>query len=238
MVNQVLSFSNVSIYYGEHCVLREVNLSVKSPGMTAIIGPNGGGKSTILKATLGLLPIHNGHISLLGEKPSKSCSLVGYCPQEQKHDRSFPASVWEITLSGRYGLHRGFSYTAEDQKATRNALELTGVWHLRDRAFSSCSGGERQKALIARALCIHPQLLVLDEPFNAIDEQSQNELYRLFSQLAQKIAIVIVSHDTAAVAAICQDVYYVAGGNVRLVEDITEFCAHGASHKETQIGHI
>jgi len=238
-MENILKFSNVSVSYGQHVVLKDVNVSINSLGMTAIIGPNGGGKSTMLKAALGLVEIQKGEILILGQKPHKNRSQVGYCPQEQRHDRSFPASVWEVALSGRFDLSKGsLIYTKEDRLVTEAALKQTRVWHLKDRPFSTVSGGERQKTIIARALCADPKLLILDEPFNAVDEQSQNDLYHLFSELSKKISVIIVSHDTAAVAAICSDVYYVAGGNVRRVQNLTEFCAHGAHDKEVQIEHI
>ncbi|MCL2474776.1 MAG: ABC transporter ATP-binding protein [Chloroflexi bacterium] len=239
MAQNVLKFNNVSISYGQHMVLKDVNISIDGPGMTAIIGPNGGGKSTLLKAALGLIETQNGEILILGQKPHKSCSQIGYCPQEQKHDRFFPASVWEVAVSGRLGLNKGsLTYTKEDCQATEAALKQTGVWHLKNRPFGTVSGGERQKTIIARALCANPKLLILDEPFNAVDEQSQNDLYHLFAELAKRKSVIIVSHDTAAVAAICSDVYYVAAGNVRRPQNLTEFCAHGAHDKEEQIGNI
>ena len=184
-----LLFDRVGFSYPEVCVLNEVSFTASAPGLTAVIGPNGGGKTTLLKIALGLLTPRDGRVEVFGARPHRACSRVGYVPQYMTLQPDFPLTVREAVGMGC--RHRR---TAEDR-----ALEQTGIQDLAGRSFSELSGGQRQRVLIARALAGSPGLLLLDEPTAAIDPAFAKQLRDLIFELAETLAVLVVSHDLAFV---------------------------------------
>jgi len=176
-------------------------LIIRRGEFATVVGPNGGGKTTLLRLILGLLEPEAGSISVLGRPPRESSSRIGYVPQHSQADQSFPVNVLDVVLMGRLGKTRSmWGYAPADADAAMSALrdvELTG--HSR-RAFSELSGGERQRTLIARALASEPELLLLDEPTASLDVAMENELYRILLKLKERLTIVLVSHDLAFVS--------------------------------------
>lgn len=187
--------------YGDTEVLKDVSLQVPRGEFLGIIGPNGGGKSTLLKVILGLLAPHAGEVRLLGERPVVSRRRAGYVPQYAAFTRDFPIAVRDVVLTGRLGrggLRLGFS--AADRKVARRCLEETEIAHLAHRPVGSLSGGELQRALIARALAAEPEVLLLDEPTANIDPGVERNLFALLADLNRRMTILVVSHDVGFIS--------------------------------------
>ncbi len=199
----VLDVKNLWVRYDTHTVLEDVSLRIDGPGeILGIIGPNGGGKTTFLKSVLGLVPVSRGEISVFGLPPEKARQYIGYVPQYSKYDYDFPISVSEVVLTGRLkraGLFR--RYSKEDKTAAMQALETVGMADFKDKQIGELSGGQRQRVFIARALSNDPKFLLMDEPNTGLDTFMQDELYRILSELKNKMAIIVISHDVGAVSA-------------------------------------
>lgn len=198
---EVVKLENIWVNYNSTPVLEAVNLSIQSDDFLGVIGPNGGGKTTLLKVILGLITPNHGKVTVLGKSAIKSRKQIGYVPQTTIYDRNFPINVWDVVLMGRYGstglLKR---YGKEDKDAANNALVTMDIANLKNRQIGKLSGGEQQRVLIARALVSEPKLLLLDEPTASVDPAMQTEFYEILNQLKKQIAIVLVSHDISAVS--------------------------------------
>ncbi len=175
--------------------LVNVNLTINRGESAGIIGPNGGGKSTLLKLLLGLLTPQRGSIRILGKSPLEARQHLGYMPQYHQLDAAFPISVLEVVLQGT--IRKGFwgRYTAENHRVAVSALKEMGIADLAERAFADLSGGQRQRTLIARALACEPDLLLLDEPTANIDPGAEEQFYGTLDRLRSKLTILTVSHD-------------------------------------------
>jgi len=180
-------------------VLEDINLKIMKNDLMAIIGPNGGGKTTLIKLILGLLKPLKGNIRIMGEAPEKGRKRKGYLQQHPDLDMRFPISVHDTVLMGRY---RGVAqrYTPEDMKAVQKALVTMGISKLGSRHIGMLSGGQLQRVLIARAIVREPLLLLMDEPLASIDTEMQKSMYELFVKLRKKMAIVFVTHDISAIS--------------------------------------
>jgi len=182
-------------------VLHGVSFAVGATEWVGLLGPNGGGKTTLLRLLLGQLAPCTGNIEILGGSPTRMRQKVGYVPQHAGIDSSVPASVEDIVLLGRLsGSSWGPSYPQRDRDLALAALEETHTADLADRAWRTLSGGQRQRVLIARALASEADLLVLDEPTTGIDIHREKELLRLLEHLNDRLPILMVSHDIALVS--------------------------------------
>lgn len=202
-MEKAINIENLSVYYGDTPAITNVSFEVKEGEFLGIIGPNGGGKSTLLKAILGLIPITTGSIQIYGQNQWKNGSTLGYVPQFATMDRRFPISVEEVALTGRLnsGLSPFMKYSKTDKKIAYHQLERVGIEGLDKRQISELSGGEFQRLLIARALAINPKLLLLDEPTASVDASSREKIYNLLEELNKEMTIVLVSHDLLAVSS-------------------------------------
>jgi len=186
--------------YGRQVVLRDVSFRVGRGEFVCMIGPNGGGKTTLLRLMLGLLTPDQGAIRILGAAPAESCWRAGYVAQQTQFDPSFPVSVLDVVLMGRLRRTRSFGpHRRADVRAARAALDEVSLGSLIKRPFSELSGGQRQRVLIARALAAEPELLLLDEPTSNLDLGVEQEFEDLLAHLAERMTIVLVSHDIAFV---------------------------------------
>ena len=198
---ELVRLEDVWVYYDSIPVLEAINLSVESNDFLGIIGPNGGGKTTLLKVILGLIKPARGKVTVLGMPPERGRKHIGYISQFNLFDHDFPISVFEVVLMGRYnraGLMQ--RYHEEDRKAATEALETVEMLDYKDRQIGRLSGGEQQRVFIARALATNPKLLLLDEPTASIDTSMQADFYELLDKLKDSMAIVLVSHDVSAVS--------------------------------------
>ncbi len=184
-------------------VLRNINLTVLRNDFIAIIGPNGGGKTTLLKVILGLIKPWSGRIDIFGNPViSKNVRAeIGYVPQLIP-GKSFPVTVMDVVLMGRLG-NSGFfrNFTDTDRSAAEKNLLRLGIVHLSNTSMDSLSGGQKQRVLIARALAEEPDILLLDEPVASVDHETQESFFNLLSELNDSITIVLVTHDVGAVSA-------------------------------------
>jgi len=201
MQQELVKVEDIWVYYNGLLVLEDVSLSVNEGDFVGIIGPNGGGKTTLLKAILGLVKPARGHVSIMGKTPERARSKIGYVPQHNLFDRDFPLNVQDAVLMGRLG-NKGLlrHYGREDLELTRQALTCVGMLSYYDQQIGKLSGGEQQRVFIARALVSRPKLLLLDEPTASVDTVMQTELFELLEKLKNDMAIIMVSHDISAVS--------------------------------------
>ena len=191
---------DVDFRYDGPLALESVNLTVPVGEFLGIIGPNGGGKTTLLKLILGLEQPERGEVRVLGGTPQSARLSMGYVPQSSDLQLEFPITVQDVVLTGRVGQSRlVWSYRQEDRQAAAEALEAVELADLRDRVFGSLSGGQRKRALIARALATRPELLLLDEPTAEVDHHVEHEIYALLEELSEEMTILLVSHDVGCV---------------------------------------
>ncbi len=196
-----ITIEGLSFAYNGSMILEDVFLNIKTGDFVSVVGPNGGGKTTLLKIILGLLKPAKGKVQLFGKSPSKSKRLVGYMPQHAKFDFHFPATAMDVVLMGRLGHSRGFGpYIQKDRQICLQKLELVKLRESANKSFSELSGGQRQRALIARALACEPDLLLLDEPTSNLDQGIEGEIYDLFRELNKTMTLVLVSHDLSFVS--------------------------------------
>lgn len=192
----VISIENLSFSYAGPLVLKCVNLEVHRGEFLGLIGPNGGGKSTLLKIILGLLKPLSGQVSVLGLPPLKGRAAIGYVPQHTAFAEDFPLSVEGAVLQGRLGKTSGIGgYTAKDRVRARYAMEQAEILDLGARPLAALSGGQRQRMLIARALAVEPEILILDEPTAHVDPRLEESFFHLLKKLNEQMTIIVISHD-------------------------------------------
>jgi zinc transport system ATP-binding protein len=196
-----LKFSHVGFSYGAGPTLEDVSLRVSAGEFWALIGPNGGGKSTLLKLALGLLVPDSGEIRIFGKPPAEAHARVGYVPQFATFPRDFPLAVEQVVLQGRLDSRNWWRPMRKgDRAAIRAALDRVGVADLVARPIGSLSGGQLQRVMIARALVADPALLLLDEPTAHVDTDAETSFFDLLAGLRDSMAIVMVSHDVGLVS--------------------------------------
>jgi zinc transport system ATP-binding protein len=196
----VIDIKELSFAYDKQLILEDINLKVEEKDFLAIIGPNGGGKSTLVKLILGIYKPKKGRISVLGEEPSKSLFHIGYVPQNTNINTDFPIKVIEVVMMGHVeGKRPLFGYGKDEVLCAMGALAQVGMQEFAQTKIGSLSGGQRQRVMIARALCAHPKILILDEPTSSIDQAGQKEIYELLKVLNQSITVVVVSHDISVI---------------------------------------
>jgi len=196
----VIDVEHVTFTYDKQIVLEDVSLKVEAKDFLAIIGPNGGGKSTLLKLILGINPLQKGSIEVLGKAPSKSLTHIGYVPQNTNVNTDFPIKVIEVVLIGHTeGKHPLFGYGKDEIACAMGALTQVGMEEYAQSKIGALSGGQRQRVMIARSLCAHPKILILDEPTSSIDVTGQREIYELLKVLNKSITVIVVSHDISVI---------------------------------------
>ncbi|MGE4294605.1 MAG: metal ABC transporter ATP-binding protein [Campylobacterales bacterium] len=219
-----VEIENLSFRRGGEPVLTGVNLTVPSGEFLGIVGPNGGGKSTLLQLMAGLLAPCEGRVRLFGQPPGQNGRLIGYVPQETGVNPGFPIRALDVV---RMGLLGGLAkLSGKEERARAEAmLDRLGAAVLSRRRFGELSGGERQRVLIARALMGEVRLLLLDEPTASIDAKGQQEIYRLLQSLQPEVTVVMVSHDIAQLIGYASSV---ASINRRLLhcDRLPKACGH------------
>ena len=201
MSTPIITIKNLSFaYQRENNILEDINLEVFGNDFLGIIGPNGGGKTTLLKIILGLLKPGKGNISVFNKKPREARELIGYVPQFLETDLDCPVNVLDVVLMGILSKKKIFQkYNDEDLKLAEEALKFVDLWNLKNKQIGELSGGQRQRVYIARALIRKPKLLILDEPTASIDEKSEREFWELLKEINKNTSIIIVSHDIGVI---------------------------------------
>lgn len=201
-MSTVIEISNVTYALYNNLILDNINLSVKEQEFLGIIGPNGGGKTTLLKMILGLLSPDRGSVKIFGKSPAKMSRVIGYVPQFTSFDISYPISVHDVvgmgTLSSK--MFSPKQSLPENELIIEDVLKKVNIEHLKDRVAGKLSGGEKQRLLIARALAVQPKILLLDEPTASIDSKTGEDFYDLLIELNKEMTILLVSHDVGAIA--------------------------------------
>lgn len=193
----IVKCKNISFSYNkQNQVLSDINFEIDKNDFVGLIGPNGGGKTTLLKIILGLLKPINGSVEIFGKSPKLARSRIGYVPQYSQIDLNYPITAWEVVMFGFLGNKRiGSAFNLQEKQKATDILTSLKLFDIKDRTIGELSGGQRQRIMIARALVRDPELLILDEPTNNVDEESGRDLYELLADLNKNMAIIIVSHD-------------------------------------------
>ncbi len=200
MIVNPIELQDVSFAYNGTDVLRRVSLTVRPGEFLAVIGPNGGGKTTLLKIILGMLKPSEGDVKVLGVDPVSARPLIGYVPQRSAHERDFPISVWDAVLMGRLGRKKN-SFVQSPEDAVASALKAVEMLDYKNRQIGRLSEGQRQRVFVARALIGNPKLLLLDEPTASVDVVMQAGIYQLLQKIKQDLTIVLVTHDIGVIAS-------------------------------------
>ncbi len=227
-----VSLEKVCFFYQESLILRDISFAIEAGEFIGMIGPNGGGKTTLLKLIMGFIKPLSGQISVFGKTPASAQQQIAYVPQSLRCDKQFPISVLELVMGGRlshlpwYGM-----FGKADREAAMNALSLVGMADLKDRAFGSLSGGQAQRTLIARALASEPFLLLLDEPTASVDAQAESDIYGILKGLQGKITIIMVTHNLRTAIELVGRVICVQQTAVSLrPQEVCEHFAFGLYH--------
>ncbi len=193
---RLIEVRDLSFYYGSRKILDKVSFSLHKNDFLAIIGPNGGGKTTLIKLIVGLLKPADGTIRLLVEK-----SDIGYVPQKVLFDINMPITVFDVVLMGRFQARGMFRrYTKDDFAAAENALKMVAMLDYKDTIIGNLSGGQQQRVFIARAIVNNPKVLILDEPMAGVDEKMQKDFYNMLKEFNKNMAIIMITHDLTAVS--------------------------------------
>ncbi len=221
----ILTIKSLSYCYDKENVLEDLNLSINKKDFLAVIGPNGGGKSTLLKLILGINKVQKGEIKIFGDNPCNNYSKIGYVPQNTNINTDFPIKVLEVVMMGhvetseklkvkseKWWTRFGIGYKNSETACAMGALKQVGMEEFAHKKIGSLSGGQRQRVMIARALCAHPSLLLLDEPTASIDVKGQKDIYELLKELNKTITVVVVSHDITAIFGYANKVAHINKG--------------------------
>lgn len=208
-MNQLLKIENLSFGYDNVPVLENINFEVFEQDFIGVIGPNGGGKTTLLKAILGLIKPGKGKIVFSGEMQGRK-KAIGYLPQVRYIDKKFPITVLDVVMSGSIMVGRKLT-----QKAVRKKAEILlgemGLLTIKDKAIGELSGGQMQRVFLCRALISDPKLLILDEPDTFVDNRFEGELYEKLKQINKEVAIILVSHDVGTITSYVKTIACVNG---------------------------
>lgn len=244
MKTPVVDVQHLYFSYHDTPVLRDVCLRIAERQFVAFIGPNGGGKTTLIKLLLGLLTPDSGEIRIMGRLPAEMARRIGYVPQDIGLTKAFPISVMDVVLMGRLPVSRWTGVSRKDRAAAEKALDQLEMLQYEDRRIDDLSGGQRERVFIARALAADPDILFLDEPTANIDSQGKTGLYALLKELNREKTIVVVSHDimvlssyVTAVVCVNQTVHY--HDDAEITEEMmtmgyqcpVEIIAHGIPHR-------
>ncbi len=245
-VINAIEVDHVTMFYGQQIAIDHVSFAIPEGRYVGVIGPNGGGKTTMLKIILGLLRPTEGSVSIFGQSPiqARKSGLIGYVPQRvSQADFPFPATALEIVESGRASrIGIGRRMKTADRAIIENSMKMAGVWHLRERIIGTLSGGERQKVFIARALAAEPKLLILDEPTTGVDAASREQFYALLKKLHADLGLTIlfVSHD---VEVMTHEVAFVLALNQKILchcsshDFLSDETLHRLYGKELELQH-
>jgi zinc transport system ATP-binding protein len=244
MSSTAVAIKDLCFSFNGQPVLKDVNLELAKGDFLALIGPNGGGKTTLLKLMLGLLKPSIGQIRVLGSPPRSVTHRIGYVPQDIHINKKFPISALDVVLMGRHRRTRGRTrHSGKDRQMAEDSLDRMEMRKFRSHRIEQLSGGQLQRVFIARALVSEPELLFLDEPTAHLDTTGQSGLYDQLKTLNEKITIVMVSHDLTvlssyvkSVACVNQQVHYhdeaeITNDMVDMYHCPVELLAHGMPHR-------
>ncbi|OJF76701.1 MAG: ABC transporter [Treponema sp. CETP13] len=246
LTKPAIKIKDISVSYGKTQALQHISLSVNEKDYLGIMGPNGGGKSTLLRTILGFIKPDNGIAEVFGCSCAKNREILGYVPQFSSVDKNFPISVQKVVETGllKGRAHPFHTYSNEQKEQAMQQLERLGIADLANRQISELSGGEFQRLLIARSLAANPKILLLDEPTASVDPSSREKIYSLLAELNKEMTIVLVTHDLTAISSsikklACLNQTLVYHGEPVLTDEVVEamygcpvdLIAHGVPHR-------
>ncbi|MBS3811167.1 MAG: metal ABC transporter ATP-binding protein [Halanaerobiales bacterium] len=246
MEESVIEIKNLNVFLNEVPILKDIELKVNRKQFLAIIGPNGGGKTTLLKVILGLIEPDSGQVKIKGLDIKEGRKLIGYVPQISDFDKQFPINVKDVILMGRISDKQGFfhSYSQEDINFVEGIMKDLDILDFKARQIGRLSGGQLQRVLIGRALAAEPEILLLDEPTASLDAESRSNIYKILKDINDEITIIVATHDLSAissyfdsVACLNKNLHYHGDKNISQ-DDVDqvygcpiELIAHGVSHR-------
>lgn len=209
-ITNAISINKLFFKYEKEFVLEDINLQVKKKDFLTVLGPNGGGKTTLLKLILGINPLKQGNIKIFGKNHLEELPNIGYVPQNTNINLNFPISTIEVVMMGQNDIKkRFFGYKKEEKEKAIEALKKVNMQEFANSKISNLSGGQRQRVLIARALFCNPTILLLDEPTSSIDVAGCEQIYKTLEELNKEITILVISHDISVVLKYATKAVYV-----------------------------
>ncbi len=206
----IIEVKNLNFSYEKQRVLEDINFTIERSDFLTIIGPNGGGKSTLLKLILGINKLQNGFIKVFGKNHLEQIQNIGYVPQNTNVNLKFPITVLEVVMMGQNNfIKRMFGYKKDEKQKALEVLKKVSMENFANNRISNLSGGQRQRVLIARALFSNPKILLLDEPTSNIDINGCEQVYLTLQELNKKIPIIVVSHDISVILKYASKAFYV-----------------------------
>lgn len=206
-MNKLINIDNIVAGYDNKIVLHDVSLDIWENDFLGIIGPNGGGKTTLLKIILGLLKPKSGSVRYFDGEKEVSSLKIGYLPQMNKIDKKFPISVREVVLSGLMAEKPRFrDFTAEQKQRAEEVIAQMGLQELAKRAIGDLSGGQLQRVLLGRSMVSRPKVLILDEPNSYVDKRFESHFYNLLEEISKESSIILVSHDIGTVLSMVKNI--------------------------------
>ena len=203
-----IEIQSLNFKFDELVILENINMTIKQGDFAGLVGPNGGGKTTLLKLILGLYKVQSGKISIFNQPIKKQRKLIGYVPQYANFNNDFPISVQDTVLQGRLGLTSGWGgYSRKDKEISVKMMKETEIQDLANRSIQSLSGGQMQRVLVARALAAEPEILLLDEPTANIDQRAEKDIFDLFKEINERMTILLISHDIGFVSDYINQVF-------------------------------
>lgn len=243
--NVIIEIRDLWAGYENEAVLENINLTIYEKDFIGLIGPNGGGKTTLIKVLLGLVTPYHGEIRIKGLPPEIGRKYIGYVPQLVEFDRQFPINVWDVVQMGRLGKRKLLRrYSKNDDDKVELALRNVEMLKDRNKPIGDLSGGQRQRVYIARALASEPDILILDEPTSNVDARVSNSIFELLHRLNDQLTIMLITHDMSAVSSftktigcINRNLHY--HGGKELTEEMiqatyqcpVDLIAHGLPHR-------
>ncbi len=196
----IVELKEITAGYGDDVILKKVNLTIKNDDFIGVIGPNGGGKTTLVKVILGLIKPISGQVIVNHSENGKGSNTIGYLPQINRTDQKFPITVLDVVLSGLAGSRNIFKrFSKQEVSNARELLRQMGITNLEKKNIGELSGGQMQRVFLCRAIISNPELLILDEPNTFVDNKFESDLYKTLKTLNEKMAIMIVSHDVGTI---------------------------------------
>lgn len=202
--NVIIKAENIYFKYEDSAkpILEDINFTIFEKEFVSIIGPNGGGKSTIIKIIIGLLKPDSGKINIFGQDPENIKEKIGYVPQYLNFDQLYPITSFDVVMMGRLNSNFFTKFTNKDYEIAKEALNFVGMAGYENKLISNLSGGQKQRVLIARALAVDSKILILDEPTANLDKEAQSFLYDILQKINKEKTIILVTHDVGFVPSI------------------------------------
>ncbi len=199
-MEKIVDLLKITAGYDDEVILKDVNLTIREQDFIGVIGPNGGGKTTLVKIILGLIKPMSGILTIYQNEKTQNRRVIGYLPQVIKTDQKFPISVQDVVLSGLAQAGKLFKrFSKEENIKAYNLLELMGIGQLAKKNIGELSGGQMQRVFLCRAIIADPKLLILDEPSTYVDNKFESDLYKILLELNHRMAIMMVSHDVGTI---------------------------------------